>query len=74
METNMILETYKFNAHFTKGLMKGLVLEQTMTFTGEAEAYDWAVRVNANNRKDYCDFWVADLEKTGVKEVFDVRV
>jgi len=65
----MILPVYKFNAHFTKGLMKGLVLEQTMTFVGEAEALDWAVRVNDNNRKGHCDFWVADLEADGFKEI-----
>jgi len=49
--------------------MKGLVLEQTMTFVGEAEALDWAVRVNDNNRKGHCDFWVADLEADGFKEI-----
>jgi hypothetical protein len=70
----MILAVYKFNAHFTKGLMKNMVLGQEMTFTGEAEAYDWAVRVNENNRKGYCDFWVADLEKVGVKEIEEMYV
>lgn len=65
----MILDVWKFKASFTKGLMKGLILPQEMTFTGEAEAYDWAVRVNENNRKGYCDFWVMDLEKIGVKEI-----
>lgn len=70
----MIVEVYKFKANFTEGLMKNMVMEQTMTFTGEAEAYDWVVRVNDNNRKGYCQYWVSDLEKTGVKEIFDVRV
>lgn len=70
----MILAVYKFKAHFTKGMMKNLVLDQEMTFSGEAEAYDWAVRVNENERKGYCDYWVSDLEKTGVKEILDVRV
>ena len=65
----MILPIYKYKAHFTKGMMKGLVLDQVMTFAGEAEAYDWAVRVNANNRKGHCDFWVADLEPDGFKEI-----
>lgn len=65
----MILAVYKFKAHFTKGLMKNLVLDQEMTFTGEAEAFDWAVRVNENERKGYCDYWVSDLEKVGVREI-----
>ena len=65
----MILPVYKFKAHFTKGLMKGMVMEQTMTFVGETEAYDWAVRVNENERKGHCDFWVADLEADGFKEI-----
>lgn len=70
----MILPIYKFKAHFTKGLMKGMVMEQTMTFTGEAEAFDWAVRVNENERKGYCDYWVADLEADGFKEIDCERV
>lgn len=65
----MIVPVYKFNAHFTKGLMKNMVLEQAMTFAGEAEAYDWAVRVNENERNGHCDYFVTDLEKTGVKEI-----
>lgn len=65
----MILEVYKFDANFTKGLMKNRVLAQEMTFTGEAEALDWAVRVNDNNRKGNCDYFVTDLVKVGVREV-----
>jgi hypothetical protein len=65
----MILPVYSFKARFTDGMMKGLTLNQEMTFTGEAEAFDWAVRVNKNNRNGNCDFWVTDLEKSGVKEV-----
>ena len=65
----MILAVYKFKANFTKGLMKNLVLDQEMTFTGEAEAYDWCVRVNENERKGHCDYFVTDLEKVGVREV-----
>lgn len=65
---------FKFKANFTKGLMKGLVMEQTMTFTGETEAFDWAVRVNENERKGHCNFWVCDIEQDGFKEFEDVRV
>jgi hypothetical protein len=65
----MILTVMKFNANFTRGLMKNMVLEQTMTFSGETEAYDWAVRVNENERAGHCDYWVSDLEKIGVKEL-----
>lgn len=65
----MILEVYKFTANFTQGLMKNMVLPQEMTFSGEAEAYDWAVRVNDNNRNGHCDYFVTDLEKIGVKEL-----
>ena len=65
----MILEVYKFNANFTNGMMKNMVLPQEMTFTGEAEAYDWCVRVNDNNRKGNCDYFVTDLEKVGIKEI-----
>lgn len=65
----MILEVYKYKSHFTAGLMKGMTIDQDMTFVGEAEAFDWAYRVNENNRKGGCPFWVTDLEKIGVKEV-----
>jgi len=70
----MMLPVYKFKAYFTNGLMKGMIMPQTMTFTGEAEAYDWAVRVNENNRKGNCDYWVADLEADGFKEIDIERV
>lgn len=65
----MILTVMKFNANFTRGLMKNMVLEQTMTFSGETEAYDWAVRVNENERAGHCDYWVSDLENIGTKEL-----
>ena len=65
----MIVPVFKFNAHFTRGLMKGMVIEQTMTFAGEAEAYDWCVRVNENERNGHCDYWVADFEQDGFKEI-----
>lgn len=65
----MIVDVWKFNANFTKGLMKNLVMEQTMTFPSEANAYDWAVRVNDNNRSGHCDYWVSDLEKIGVRDL-----
>lgn len=70
----MMLPIYKFKAYFTKGLMKGMTMPQEMTFSGEAEAYDWAVRVNENERKGHCDFWVADLEPNGFKEIDIERV
>ena len=57
----MILEVYKFQAHFTAGLMKGMISEQTMTFVGEAEAIDFVYRVNENNRKGECPYWISDL-------------
>ena len=65
----MIVDVWKFNANFTKGLMKNLVMEQTMTFPSEANAYDWAVRVNENERNGHCDYWVSDLEKIGVRDL-----
>lgn len=65
----MIVEVWKFEANFTKGLMKNMVMEQTMTFPSEDNAYDWAYRVNQNERAGHCDFWVSDLEKVGVKEI-----
>jgi len=65
----MILEVYKFKAHFTAGLMKGMIMDQDMTFGGEAEVYDWAYRVNKNNRVGECPFWVSDIEYVGEKEV-----
>ena len=70
----MMLPIYKFKAYFTKGLMKGMIMSQEMTFTGEAEAYDWAVRVNENERKGHCDYWVCDLEPNGFKEIDIERV
>jgi hypothetical protein len=70
----MMLPIFKFKAHFTKGLMKGMIMPQDMTFTGEAEAFDWACRVNKNNRNGNCDFWVADLEPNGFKEIDIERV
>lgn len=65
----MILPVFKYKANFTKGLMKNMVIEQTMTFSGEAEAYDWCVRVNDNNRKGHCDYFVTDFEPNGFKEI-----
>ena len=65
----MIVEVYKFNANFTSGIMKNMVMEQTMTFPSEENAYDWAVRVNENERAGHCQYWVSDLEKIGVKEI-----
>ena len=65
----MMVEIYKFNANFTNGLMKGLVMEQTMNFPSEECALDWVVRVNENNRNDNCDFWVSDLEYVEMKEI-----
>jgi hypothetical protein len=68
----MIVPVFKYKAHFTRGLMKGMVMEQTMTFANEESAYDWCVRVNANERKGHCDYWVADFEKDGFKEIGNV--
>lgn len=65
----MILSVFKFNANFTQGMMKNMVIDQQMTFAGEAEAYDWCVRVNDNNRKGHCDFFVTDFEPAGFREV-----
>lgn len=65
----MIVDVFKFNANFTTGLMKNLVMEQTMTFPDENNAYDWAYRVNQNNRSGHCEYYVTDLEKIGVKEL-----
>jgi len=65
----MIVDIYKFNATFKKGLMKGIVSEQTMTFSGEKEALDWMIRVNRNCADGNCDYMVTDLEKVGVKEI-----
>ena len=70
----MLLPIYKFKAHFTKGLMKGMIMPQDMTFTGESEAFDWACRVNDNHRLGYCDYWVCDLEPNGFKEIDIERV
>ena len=70
----MLLPIYKFKAHFTKGLMKGMIMPQEMTFTGESEAYDWMLRVNANERRGNCDFWVSDLKENGFKEIDCERV
>lgn len=65
----MNLEVYKFNAHFTAGLMKGMISEQTMTFVGESEALDFVYRVNVNNRKGECPYWISDLEFVETKSV-----
>ena len=70
----MMFPIYKFEAHFTKGMMKGMVMPQEMTFTGEAEAFDWACRVNDNHRIGYCDYWVCNLEPNGFKEIDCERV
>ena len=47
----MLLPIYKFKAHFTKGLMKGMIMPQEMTFSGEElelvmEAFRAAVPVD----------------------------
>ncbi len=55
-------------------MMKGMTLPQEMTFAGEAEAFDWASRVNENNRIGHCDYWVCDLEPNGFKEINLERV
>jgi hypothetical protein len=51
-----------------------MIMPQDMTFTGEAEAFDWACRVNDNHRLGYCDYWVCDLEPNGFKEIDIERV
>ena len=63
----MKVDVFEFKANFTTGLMKNLVMEQTMTFPSEENALDWAVRVNNNNRSGHCEFWVSDLKRIGEK-------
>ena len=70
----MILPIYRFEVHFTEGVLKGMSLLQDMSFAGEAEAIAWASRVNENNRIGHCDYWVCDLEPNGFKEINLERV
>ena len=67
MKNYIELVKMKFTAHHTCGILKGLSTTDTMKFGSESDAYDWAIRVNENQRKGNCKFWVDELEKVGVE-------
>ena len=52
------MKKYEFTANMTKGTLKGMQIEQEITFENEKRFNKWIAGVNSNHKKGKCNFYV----------------